>query len=113
MWFRGGRRDGSDGSFDDGRRKGGGRDVLKDNVFCKIVSKVLMDKGVLGGRREDILLFIIIVLRLIGGDVGKEFKVIGGSGGDGGTGNDVGWGVGDVEEGKVLDVVKNGPDKLW
>ena len=93
--------------------KGGGRDVLSSNVLSRIESKVLVDKGVLGGRREDVFLLVVAVLRLVGGDVGKEFKVIGGSGGDGGTGDDIDRGVGDVEEWEVLDVVKSGPDKLW
>ena len=92
--------------------KGGGRDVLKGNVLSRIVSKVLVDKGVLGGRREDVLLFVITVFRLVGGDVGKKFEVVGGSGGDGGTGDNIGGGVRDVEEGEVLDVVKGGPDEF-
>ena len=67
----------------------------------------------MGGRWEDVLLLVVAVLRFVGGDVGKEFEVIGGSGGDGGAGDDIGGGVGDVEEGIVLDVVKDRPDKLW
>ena len=93
--------------------KGGGRDVLSSNVASRIESKVLVDKGVLGGRREDILLLVVAILRLVGSDVGEEFKVIGGSRGDGGAGDDISRGVGDVEEGVVLDVVKGGPDELW
>ena len=94
-------------------RKGGGQDVLKGNVLLRIVSKMLVDKGILGGRWEDILLFVVMVFGLVGGDVGKELEVVGGSRGDGGTGDDVGRGIGDVEEGEVLDVVKGGPDKFW
>ena len=74
--------------------KGGGQDVLKGNILLRIVSKMLVDKGILGGRREDILLLVITVLGLVGGDVGKEFEVVGRSGGDGGTGDDVGGEIG-------------------
>ena len=58
-------------------------------------------------------MLVVAVLRFVGGDVGKEFEVVGGSGGDGGTSDDVGGGVGDVEEREVLDVIKGRPDKLW
>ena len=74
---------------------------------------MLVDKGVLGGCQEDILLLVVVVLRLVGGDVGKEFEVVGRSGGDGGTSDNIGRGVGDVEEGEVLDIVKGGPDEFW
>ena len=93
--------------------KGGGRDVLSGNVLSRIESKVLVHEGVLGGRRKDVLLFIVAVLGFVGGDVGEEFEVVGRSGGDGGTGDDISRGVGDVEEGIVLDVVKGGPDEFW
>ena len=66
------------------RWKGGGRDVLSSNVFSRIESKVLVHKGVLSGRGEEIFLFVIAILGLVLGDVGKELKVVGGSGGDGG-----------------------------
>ena len=113
MRFGGGRWNSGNGGFDNGCRKGGGQDILKDNVLSKIVSKVLVDKGVLGGRREDVLLLVVMVFRLIGGDVSKEFEIVGWGRGDGGTSDDIGRGVGDVEEGIVLDIVKSGPDKLW
>ena len=45
--------------------------------------------------------------------MGKGFEVGDRSGGDRGAGDDVGGGVRDVEEGKVLNVVKGGPDELW
>jgi len=93
--------------------KGGGRDVLKGNVLLRIVSKVLMDKGVLGGHREDILLLVVAVLGFVGGNMGKEFEIVGGSGGDRGTGDDVGGGVGDVEKWVVLNIVKGRPDEFW
>ena len=82
-------------------------------MLSKIVSRVLVDKGILGGRWEEVLLLVVTVLRFVGGDVGKKFEVVTRSGGDGGTGDEIGGGVGDVEEGMVLDVVKGGPDKLW
>ena len=113
MQGRGGRRDGGDGGGDLCLWKGGSRDVLKGNILLRIVSKVLMDKGVLGGRREDIFLLVVVVFGLVGGNVGKKLEVVGGSGGNGGTGDDVGGGLGDIEERVVLDVVKGGPDELW
>ena len=58
-------------------------------------------------------MLVVTVFGLVGGDVGEEFEVVGRSGGDGGTGDNVGGGVGDVKEGEVLDVVKGRPDKLW
>ena len=67
----------------------------------------------MGGCGEEVFLFVVAVLRLVVGDVGKEFKIVGRSGGDGGTGDDVGGGVRDVEEREVLDVVKGRPDKFW
>ena len=54
-----------------------------------------------------------MVLSFIGSDVGEGFEVVGRSGGDRGTGNNVGGGVGDVRKREVLDSVKDGPDKLW
>ena len=109
----GGRRDGGDRGSDLGLWKGGGQDVLKGHVFLRIVSKVLMDKGILGGRWEEIFLLVVAVLGLVLGNVGKEFEVVGGSGGDRGTGDDICGGVRDVKEWVVLDVVKGRPDKLW
>ena len=74
---------------------------------------MLIDKGILGGRREEVLLFVVTVLGLVGGDVGEEFEVIGGSGGDRGTGDNIGGGVRDVEEREIFNVVKGGPDECW
>ena len=82
-------------------------------MALRIKSKVLVDKGILSGRREEVLLFIVTVLGFVCGDMGKELKIIGRNGRGGGTGNNVGRRVGDVEKGEVLDVVKGGPDKLW
>jgi len=69
-----------------------------------------VDKGILGGCGEEVLFFVVLVLGLVVGNMGEELKVVGRSRGDRGTGNDVGGGVRDIEEGKVLDVVKGGPD---
>ena len=51
--------------------KGGGRDVLSSNVASRIESKVLVDKGILGGRREDIFLLVVTILGLVGGKIGR------------------------------------------
>jgi len=71
----------------------------------------LFNKGVLGGCWEEVLLFIFMVLDFMEGDVGEGVKAIDGSGGDGGTGDDVCRAVRDIEEREVLDVVKGGPDR--
>jgi len=80
-------------------------------VFSKIVSKVLVDKGILGGRGKEVFFLIFLVLGLIGGDVGKNVKTDDGGGGDRGTGDNIGRAIRDIEEGEVLDVVKGGPDR--
>jgi len=80
-------------------------------VLSKIVSKVLVDEGVLGRRGEKVLFLVFAVLKLVGGDVGEDVKANNGGGGDGGTGDDVGGTVGDVEEREVFDVVKGSPDR--
>ena len=72
-----------------------------------------MDKQVLGGCREEVLLLVFTIGRLIGGNVGKGLKVVGWGRGDGGTGDNVGGGVRDVEEWEVLNVVKGRPDEFW
>ena len=43
----------------------------------------------------------------------EGFEVVCRSGGDRGTGDDIGGAVRNVEEGEVLNIVKSGPDKLW
>jgi len=65
-------------------------------MFSKIVSKVLMDKGILGGRGEEVFLLVFSILGLVGGDVGEDIKTKDGGGGDGGTCDDVGGTVGDI-----------------
>jgi len=82
-------------------------------VLSKIVSKVLVDKRVLGGRGEEILLFIFMVLGFVEGNMGESIKVIVDGRGLGGASDDVVRAVRDVEEGEVLNVVKGGPDRSW
>jgi len=65
-------------------------------MFSKIVSKVLMDKGVLSGHWEEVLFLVFTVLGLVEGDIGKSIKVMDGGGGDGGTGNNVSGAVRDI-----------------
>jgi len=81
-------------------------------VASRISSKDLFNKGVLGGCREEVLLLVLMVLRLVGGDVGEDVKTGNWGRGDGGAGDDIGGAVRDVEEGEVFNVVKNRPGKL-
>jgi len=81
-------------------------------VLFKIVSKVLVDEGVLGGCWEKVFFLVFSVLGLVGGDVGKDVKTKNRGGGDGDTGDDVSRTVRDVEEGVVLWVVKDWPGEL-
>jgi len=111
MRFGGRRWDGGNRRCNNGRWKGGSRDVLKDNVLSKIVSKVLVDKGVLGGRRKKVLFLVFTIFRLIEGDVGESVKVVGDDRGLRGTGDNVSGAVGNVEEREVLDIVKGRPNR--
>jgi len=81
-------------------------------VFSKIVSKVLVDKRVLGGHGEEVLFLVFIILGLMGGDVSKDIKTNNWGRRDGGAGDDIGRAVRDVEEGVVLWVVKDRPGKF-
>jgi len=81
-------------------------------VLSKIVSKVVIDKRVLGGCGKEILFFILTVLGFMGGDVGKDIKTNNWGGGDRGAGDDIGGTVRDVEEGVILRVVKDRPGEL-
>jgi len=81
-------------------------------VLSKIVSKVLVDEGILGGRREEVFFFILMVLGLMGGDMGKDVKTNNWGRGDGSTGDDISGAVRDVEEGVILWVVKDRPGKF-
>jgi len=112
MRFGGGGQDGGNGHCNDGRWKGGGQDVLKSNVLSKVVSKVLVDEGVLGGCWEKVFFFVLMVLGLIGGDVGKDVETNNWGRGDRSTGDDISGAVGDVEEGVVLRVVEDRPGEL-
>jgi len=76
-------------------------------VFSKIVSKVLMDKRVLGGCREEVLFLVFAIFEFVSSDVGEDVKTGDGGGRDGGTGDDIGGAVRDVG----FDVVKGGPDR--
>jgi len=98
--------------LDNGRWKGGGRDVLKSNILSKVVSKVLVDEGVLGGRWEKVFFFVLTVLGLVGGDVGKDVETNNWGRGDGSTGDDISRAVRDIEEGVVLQVVEDRPGEL-
>jgi len=79
-------------------------------VFSKIVSKVLVDVGILGGCGKEIFFFVFAIGGLVGGDVGEDVKTENWGGGDGGTSDDVCGTVGNVE-GEVFDVVEGGPDR--
>ena len=81
-------------------------------MSLRISSKDLIDKGVLGGRWEEVFLFIFTVLDFVEGDMGKSVKAVDGSGGDGGASDNVGGAVRDVEEGVVLWVVKDRPGEF-
>ena len=76
-------------------------------MFSKIVSKVLVDVGVLGGRREEVFLFVFAVGWFVGSDVGEDVKTKDWGGRDGGASDDVGGTVRDVG----FDVVEGGPDR--
>jgi len=81
-------------------------------VSSRISSKDLIDKGVLGGCWEEVVLFVFTVLDFVEGNVGKGVKAVDRSGGDGGTGDNVRGAVRDVEEGILFLVVEDGPSKL-
>jgi len=81
-------------------------------VFSRISSKDLIDKGVLGRRWEEVLLFVFMVLDFVEGDVGEGVKAVDGSGGDGDTSDDISGAVRDVEEGVILRVVEDRPGKF-
>jgi len=71
-------------------------------VLSKIVSKMLVDERVLGGRREKVLFLVLPILGFVEGDVGEGLKTEDRGGGDGGTSDDICGAVGDVEEGVIL-----------
>ena len=81
-------------------------------MTSRISSKDLFDEQVVGGHGKEVLLFVFSVLRLVGGDVGKDVKTNNWGGGDGGAGDDISRIVRDVEEGVIFRVVKDWPGKL-
>jgi len=81
-------------------------------VLFKIVSKVLVDEGVLGGHGEKVLFLVFPILGFVEGDVGEGLKTEDGGGRDRGTSDDVYRAVRDVEAGVVFWVVKDRPGEL-
>ena len=81
-------------------------------MLSKIVSKVLVDEGILGGRGKEVLFLVFMILGFVEGNMGEGFEAVDGGGRDGGTSDNVLWAVRNVEERGVLDVVKSRPDKL-
>jgi len=81
-------------------------------VLSKIVSKVVMDKRVLGGHWEEVFFFVLTVLGLVGSNIGKDIKTDNWGGGDWSTGDNVRGAVGNIEEGVILWVVKDRPGKF-
>ena len=81
-------------------------------MLSKIVSKVLVDEGVLGGRGKEVFFFVFTILRFVEGNVGKGIKAMDGGGGDRDTGDDISGAVRDIEEGVVLWVVKDRPSEF-
>ena len=81
-------------------------------MLSKIVSKVLVDEGVLGGHGEKVLSLVFPILGFVEGNVGEGLKTEDRGGGDRGTGDGVCGAVGDVEEGVIFWVVKGRPGEL-
>jgi len=69
-----------------------------------------MDKGVLGGRREEILFLVFAVLGFVGGNVGKDVETINWGRGDRGAGDNIIGAIRDIKKRELLDVVEGGPD---
>jgi len=80
-------------------------------VLSKIVSKVLVDKGILGGHGEEVLFLVFTILRFVEGDVGEGIKAMDGGRGNGGTGNNILRAVRDIEKWEVFNVIKGSPDR--
>ena len=81
-------------------------------MASRISSKDLLDKRVLGGCGEEVLLLVFAILGLVSGDVGEDVKTGNWGRGNGSTGDDIGRAVGDVEEGIIFRVVKGRPGEL-
>jgi len=112
MQFGGRQQDGGNRGSNLRLWKGGSQDVLSCNVLLRIVSKVLVDKRVLGGRREEVLFLVFTILGFVGGDVSEDVKTKDRGGGDRGAGNDISGAVRDIKEGVVFRVVKDRPSEL-
>ena len=80
-------------------------------MLSKIVSKVLVDEGILGGRGKEVLFLVFMILGFVEGNMGKGFEAVDRGGRDGGTSDNILWAVWDVKKREVLDVVKGGPDR--
>ena len=63
----------------------------------------------MGGRGKEVFFFILIVLGLVGSNMGKDVKTNNWGWRNGGAGNDIGRTVRDVKEREVLNVVKGRP----
>ena len=63
----------------------------------------------MGGCREEVLFFVLMVLGFMSGDVGEDVKTINWGGRDGGASDDIVRAVRGVER-KTFDVVKSSPD---
>ena len=57
-------------------------------------------------------MLVFMVLGFVEGDMGKGVKVVDGSGGDWGAGNNILQAVWDIEKREVFDIVKSRPDKF-
>ena len=80
-------------------------------MLFKFVSKVLVNVGILGRRREKVLFLVFTILRFVSGYVGEDVEAEDRGGRDGGTGDDIVGTSRDVEEGEVFNVVKSGPGR--
>jgi len=80
-------------------------------VLFKIVSKVLVDVGVLGRCREEVLFLIFPILGLVGGDVSKDVEAGDWGRRNRGTGDDICGAVRNIE-GVVFWVVEDRPSEL-
>ena len=81
-------------------------------MLSKIVSKVLVDKGVLSGQGEFTVLFKETEVFFLVDDVSKDVKAVVEDRGRGCTGDNVLGAVWNVEEGVILLIFKSGPDEF-
>ena len=45
-------------------------------MVSRISSKYLLDEGVLGGHGKEVFLFIFVVGRFVGGDMGEDVETV-------------------------------------